>query len=80
MHSSAATWTRFVPTSIIVGTGIGATIATWASAGLADVPPAQFGTANATVRTTQQVFYGLGISVIVNLGLTWLQGWERRHV
>ena len=21
----------------------------------------------------------LGISLIVNLGLTWLQGWERRH-
>ena len=29
--------------------------------------PAQFGTANATVRTTQQVFYALGISVIVAL-------------
>ena len=21
----------------------------------------------------------LGISLVVNLGLTWLQGWERRH-
>ena len=49
----------------MVGLGVGATIATWASAGLADVSPAQFGTANATVRTTQQVFYALGISVIV---------------
>ncbi|MDJ0769602.1 MAG: MFS transporter [Ilumatobacter sp.] len=65
LDESATTWSRFVPTSIVVGLGVGATIATWASAGIADVPPAQFGTANATVRTTQQVFYALGISVIV---------------
>jgi EmrB/QacA subfamily drug resistance transporter len=62
-----STWTRFVPTSILVGFGVGATIATWSSAGLSDVPPPQFGTANATIRTTQQVFYALGISVVVTL-------------
>jgi EmrB/QacA subfamily drug resistance transporter len=60
-----ATWTIFVPTSLLVGLGVGATIATWSSAGLSDVSPDQFGTANATVRTTQQVSYALGISVIV---------------
>jgi EmrB/QacA subfamily drug resistance transporter len=65
LGESATTWTRFVPTSIVVGIGVGATIATWASAGLADVPTAKFGTANATIRTTQQVSYALGISVIV---------------
>jgi EmrB/QacA subfamily drug resistance transporter len=58
-------WSRFVPMSLLVGLGVGTTIATWASAGLADVNPAQFGTANATVRTTQQVGYALGISVVV---------------
>ena len=67
LDSTPATWTLFVPISLLVGFGVGATIATWASAGLADVGPAQFGTANATVRTTQQVFYALGISVIVAL-------------
>ncbi len=67
LDETPATWTVFVPTSMIVGFGVGATIATWASAGLADVSSDQFGTANATVRTTQQVFYALGISVIVAL-------------
>jgi MFS family permease len=67
LDSTPATWTVFVPISLLVGFGVGATIATWSSAGLADVGPAQFGTANATVRTTQQVFYALGISVIVAL-------------
>ena len=60
-------WTVFVPLSLLVGLGVGATIATWSSAGLCDVKPAQFGTANATIRTTQQVGYALGISVIVSI-------------
>ena len=65
LDEAPAVWTVFVPVSLCVGVGVGATIATWASAGLADVRPALFGTANATVRTTQQVGYALGISVIV---------------
>jgi EmrB/QacA subfamily drug resistance transporter len=60
-----AVWNRFVPMSVLVGIGVGATIATWASAGLADVEPAKFGTSNAMIRTTQQVFYALGISVTI---------------
>jgi EmrB/QacA subfamily drug resistance transporter len=67
LDESPATWTVFVPLSLLVGLGVGTTIATWSSAGLADVSSAQFGTANATVRTTQQVSYALGISVIVAL-------------
>ena len=58
-------WNRFVPMSVLVGIGAGSTIATWASAGLADVEPAKFGTSNAMIRTTQQVFYALGISVAI---------------
>ena len=65
LDETPATWSVYVPISLFVGFGVGATIATWSSAGLADVSPNQFGTANATVRTTQQVFYALGISVIV---------------
>ena len=65
LDETPAVWTVFVPVGLIVGVGVGATIATWSSAGLTEVRPAQFGTANATVRTTQQVGYALGISVIV---------------
>jgi MFS family permease len=60
-----AVWTRFVPLSVLTGIGVGATIATWASAGLADIEPARFGTSNAMIRTTQQVFYAFGISVAI---------------
>lgn len=55
----------FVPVSLLVGAGVGMTIATWSSAGLADISPAKFGTSNSLLRTTQQVFYALGISVII---------------
>jgi len=65
LDESRQVWSVFVPVSLIVGVGVGATIATWSSAGLTEVRPAQFGTANATVRTTQQVGYALGISVVV---------------
>ncbi len=42
----------------------------------------------AIVQETRQARFGaavalgvvlLAISLVVNLGLTWLQGWERRH-
>ncbi len=58
---------RYVPISLLLGIGVGTSISTWSSAGLSDVDPAQFGTANATIRTTQQVFYALGISVVITL-------------
>ncbi len=60
-------WLVYVPVSLPLGVGIGMTIATWSSAGLSDVPAARFGTANATVRTTQQVFFALGVSIVVTL-------------
>jgi EmrB/QacA subfamily drug resistance transporter len=67
LDAQPSVWSVFVPVSLFVGVGVGATIATWASAGLSDVSPAQFGTANAMVRTTQQVAYALGISVVVSI-------------
>ncbi len=72
LDGEPAVWNRFVPVSVLIGIGVGSTIATWSSAGLADVEPAKFGTSNAMVRTTQQVFYALGISVsiaIISRGL-----------
>jgi EmrB/QacA subfamily drug resistance transporter len=60
-------WTLYVPVSALLGLGTGSTIATWSSAGMSDIAPAQFGTANATIRTAQQVFYAFGVSVVVIL-------------
>lgn len=57
----------FVPISAVVGIGIGLSISSWSSAGLADVPPARFGVANATIRTIQQCFYALGVAVVITL-------------
>ncbi|MFK8023158.1 MAG: MFS transporter [Ilumatobacter sp.] len=65
LDAEPTVWNVFVPVGMLVGIGVGLSVATWASAGLADVRPAQFGTANATVRTTQQLGYALGISVVV---------------
>lgn len=81
LGTDPAVWTRFVPISCLVGLGTGTTIATWSSAGMSDVPPAQFGTANATIRTAQQVFYAFGVSVVVILigrgtGLGGLEGFR----
>lgn len=62
-----AVFTRFVPISLLLGVGVGLSIASWSSAGLSDVAAAKFGTANATLRTIQQGCYALGISVVVTL-------------
>ena len=60
-------WTEYVPISLIIGVGIGLTIATWSSAGISDVPAARFGTAGATFNTLRQVSFGLGVAVVVAL-------------
>lgn len=62
-----AVFNGFVPISAIVGIGIGLSISSWSSAGLADVSPARFGVANATIRTIQQCFFALGIAVVITL-------------
>lgn len=60
-------FTRFVPLSLLVGLGVGLSIATWSSAGLSDVSPDRLGVANATIRTIQQCFFALGIAVVIAL-------------
>ncbi len=60
-------WDRFVPISLLAGVGVGMSISSWFSAAVSDVEPARFGVANATLRTIMQVFYGIGISVVITL-------------
>lgn len=67
LSAESSVWTLFVPISLIVGVGVGLTVATWSSAGIADVPPSQFGVAGATYNTLRQVAYGLGVSVVITL-------------
>ncbi len=60
-------WDRFVPISLVAGLGVGMSISSWFSAAVSDVGPARFGVANATLRTIMQVFYGIGVSVVITL-------------
>lgn len=62
-----AVWSVFVPLTLISGLGIGLTVATWSSAGLADIPPSKFGVAGATTNTVRQAAYALGISITIAL-------------
>ncbi len=67
LDDEPAVFNGFVPISAMVGIGIGLSISSWSSAGLADVPPARFGVANATIRTVQQCFFALGVAVVITL-------------
>lgn len=60
-------WSTFVPISLLVGVGLGLTVATWSSAGISDVPMTKFGVAGATYNTLRQAAYGLGVSVAITL-------------
>ena len=62
-----AVFSQFVPLGLIIGVGIGLTVATWSSAGLSDIPQANFGVAGATYNTLRQAAYGLGIAVVITL-------------
>ncbi len=67
LDEQKAVWTTFVPLSLFVGLGVGLTIATWSSAGIADIPQAKFGVAGATYNTLRQAAFGLGVSVAITL-------------
>ena len=56
-----------MPLSLFAGVGVGMTVSTWSSAGVADVPPARFGIAGATLNTLRNGAYGLGIAIVVAL-------------
>lgn len=81
---TAEPWSRFVPLSLFAGVGVGMTVSTWSSAGVADVPPARFGIAGATLNTLRNGAYGLGIAIVVALiaasgDTTTLLGIERAY-
>lgn len=67
LDADEAFWTVFFPANVAAGLGIGATIAGMQSAAMSEVAPHQFASANATIRTLQQVGYAIGISVVVTL-------------
>ncbi len=57
----------FLPACNSALTGVGATIADGSHAAMSEIAPHQFPSANATIRTTQQVGYAIGISVALTL-------------
>ena len=57
----------YLPSAVLIGVGVGATIAGYQSAAMAEVGVDQFASANATLRTFQQVGYAIGISVVSTL-------------
>ncbi len=64
---TSAYFAVFLPASIVLGIGVGLSIATFVSAAMCDIPPSRFAIANATTRTVQQVCFALGIAVVVAL-------------
>ena len=66
-EESSAYFAVFLPANVILGIGVGLSIATFVSAAMSDVPPARFAIANATTRTVQQVCFALGIAVVIAL-------------
>ncbi|MCY3637258.1 MAG: DHA2 family efflux MFS transporter permease subunit [bacterium] len=64
---SSAYFTVFLPASLVLGIGVGLSIATFVSGALSDVPPDRFAIANATTRTVQQACFALGIAVVIAL-------------
>lgn len=64
---SSAYFAVFLPSSIVLGIGVGLSIATFVSAAMSEVPPSRFAIANATTRTVQQVCFAMGIAVVVAL-------------
>ena len=57
----------FLPATLLLGLGVGATIAGLQSAAMSEIDPRQFASANATTRTVQQIGYAIGISVVLTL-------------
>lgn len=67
LDATPQVWTGFVPLSLFSGLGVGLTVATWSSAGVADLPDAVFGVASATYNTLRQAATGLGVSVVITV-------------
>ncbi len=55
----------FFPAAILLGLGAGLSISCLTSGALSEVGPDQFSMGNATARTIQQLFYSVGVAVVV---------------
>lgn len=73
----SALWSRLIPIGLLIGIGIGLTVATWSSAGLSDIPQANFGVAGATYNTLRQASYGLGVAVMIAIEACSPMSWTR---
>lgn len=67
LDENATPFSRYLPISLVIGLGVGLTVATWSGAGISDVPQAKFGVAGATFNTLRQAATGLGVSVVIAL-------------
>ena len=67
LDERATPFSRYLPISLVIGLGVGLTVATWSGAGISDVPQAKFGVAGATFNTLRQAATGLGVSVVIAL-------------
>ncbi len=67
LDSEPSYLTVFLPANLLLGVGVGLSIASMTSAALADVGPERFAVGNATVRTIQQVGGAIGIAAVVAL-------------
>lgn len=70
LDENEALWSRYVPISLLFGLGLGLTVATWSSAGIADVPQSRFGIAGATFNTLRSAAYALGVAIVVTIVAT----------
>ena len=59
--------TAFLPANLLLGVGIGLSVANFTGAALSEVAADRFAIANATSRTVQQVAYAFGVAVFVSL-------------
>ena len=57
----------FFPAAILLGLGAGLAISCLTSGALSEVRPDQFSMGNATARTIQQLFYSVGVAVVVSM-------------
>ena len=67
LDDTVTLWSRYVPLSLLLGFGIGLTVATWSSAGVSDIPATRFGIAGATFNTLRSAAYALGVAIVITI-------------
>ena len=60
-------WGVYLPSSVLLGIGVGLAISSFTSGSLRDLAPELFAIGNATSRTAQQLSYSVGVAVAVLL-------------